>query len=84
VSRPRTTEDIEAVRTRAAVRLERRMRTAAGSYVRHDCGDPTCVEPRHLTLLHPHPELRREAAALVAALDALLDENQSRYAWGDR
>ena len=72
MSRPRTTEDIEAVRTRAAVRLERRLRQPIGNY---------------FVVLGSDGPLVREAAALVAALDALLDEreeNMSRWAHGDR
>lgn len=83
--RPWTTEDLEALHTRARVRLERR-RHAPKCFVcaAWDGSD----RPAGHGGLHGESasgwQLVREAAALVAAIDARLSENQERGSWGDR
>jgi hypothetical protein len=84
MTRPRTTEDLEELQLRARLRLERRQRKANTARqhmaVHHIDGDPTNNEMANLRLVPitqigaPQSPLVREAAAVVAALDARLDE----------
>lgn len=73
MTRPRTTEDLEELQLRARMRLERR-RKGMHSSPANTAACPSCAA------------LHREAAAVVAALDARLDEreeNMSMAAEGD-
>lgn len=71
----RTTEDIEAVEVRARIRLSRRIRLTT---------DESKTDPTDWPTLGRKAGLVREAAALVAAIQGMLDENQSRWEYGDR
>lgn len=83
MTRPRTTEDLEELQLRARLRLERRRRLLNGPprlAYHHIDGDPTNNDTANLRIIRidengsPRSPLVREAAAVVAALDARLDE----------
>lgn len=69
----RTTEDIEELQLRARLRLERRRTGRDGVH----------LHPGRVVIGRCLPCVR-EAAALVAALDGMLDDNMERWAHGDR
>lgn len=91
MTRPRSTEDIEELRLRASLRLERRGRTYRSALATSGIASPA----DRAGVLGYRSGLVREAAALVAALDDVLveredglraaaDENMRRWAHGDR
>jgi hypothetical protein len=96
MTRPRTTEDLEELQLRARLRLERRRRLLNGPprlAYHHIDGDPTNNDTANLRLVSitqigaPQSPLVREAAAVVAAIDGMLDEredNMEAWAHGDR
>ena len=69
MTRPRSAEDLDELHLRARLRLQRRRKAGPPVVFWHGPAAPNLV---------------REASALVAAIDALREENMMRLEYGDR
>lgn len=88
MTRPRSPEDMAALRTRAAIRLERRLRTSDGC--------PRCIALNRgargalRSIDRAIGEMEDEAAAMDPdemydrSREAAMEENMGRWAHGDR